>query len=410
MGDLPERSEPGQSLQRLSDADRQRVVDQLRVHTGEGRLTLDEFSDRVALVFEARTVADLEPVVGDLPVPVRAPTEPAAPRTDRRDRVLAVMGAEARKGRWRVRRRTTAVALMGGAVLDLRGAVLEHPEVEIRCWALMGSVAVLVPEGIPVDFGGFVLMGAQGSRVADVDPLPGAPTIRVRARGLWGTVVVKSRKPRGEAAGELGPGSRGRGQRHRDRQERFAERDRRRAARYGADRPRPEPEAGTVTMLATDIVGSTRLAEALGDQGWIELLREHNALVRGQIERHGGTEVKQSGDGFLATFSSARAAVRAGLAIHDALERYRVEHPGTPLELRIGVHAGEVETADGDIYGVNVSTAFRLADAAAGGEVLVSGVVADLADSTSDLRFGSAKEIEVAGRSLPLRVHTAANG
>jgi class 3 adenylate cyclase len=178
------------------------------------------------------------------------------------------------------------------------------------------------------------------------------------------------------------------------------------AAAAPSSAPRPSPGTGTLTILVTDIVGSTSHSERLGDQRWLEVLRAHNALVREEIAREGGTEVKHSGDGFLATFSSARAAVRTALGVKQAIERHRAQHPDPPIEVRIGLHAGEVEHDSDDVFGVNVSTASRIAGAAEPGEVLVSGVVRDLAESTSDLRFGAAREVALAGRSAPLRVHT----
>jgi class 3 adenylate cyclase len=328
---------------------------------------------------------------------------------------------------------------MGAVTLDLRGATIESAEIEINCWAIMGAVDVIVPEGFPVDFDGFVFMGGRDERLADVAPVPGAPTIRVRGYGFWGAVTVRSKPPRQ-------PG------RKRDKREK---REKRREERRGRDRmippapqtppippmpPIPDPLAvlrtghrhrhgwwgqqsaeehdddaaspargvrhlGTVTILVTDIVSSTAHAERLGDQRWLAVLRSHNALVREQLAAHSGTEVKQSGDGFLATFASARDAVRAGIGIRRSIDGYRNSNPQAPLELRIGVHSGEVEHDGDDVFGVNVSTADRVADAAQPGEILVSGVVRDLADSTSDLRFGDAKEIPVAGRAVPLRVH-----
>src|SRR5262249_38699249 len=153
------------------------------------------------------------------------------------------------------------------------------------------------------------------------------------------------------------------------------------------------------SILATDIVGSTALAESLGDQRWLTVLQAHNQAIRREISSHRGTEVKQSGDGFVATFRSARDAVRAGVAIRSAVDALDIPNLATPLQLRIGVHAGEVEHDGSDVYGVNVSTACRIAGAARPGEVLVSGVVHDLADSTSDLSFGEDRQVELAGRS-----------
>lgn len=190
---------------RIGDAERQLAVDALSRNCGEGRITLDEFSDRVGSVFASRTRADLEAVVADLPPgaalpvpvadsrPVVTPAAAPASRKSKRRWAVAVMGGEERRGRWRVGRRTTAVAVMGGVELDLRAALLEGPDVEISCFVLMGGVDVIVPEGIPVDFGGFVLMGGRDNSVRHVPPLPGAPRIRVTGWGAMGGVSVTSR-------------------------------------------------------------------------------------------------------------------------------------------------------------------------------------------------------------------------
>ncbi len=189
---------------RIGDAERQFVVDALSRDCGEGRITLDEFSDRVGEVFASRTRADLEAVVADLPGadlpvpatdsrPVVTPTAAPARTKTKRRWAVAVMGGEERRGRWRVGRRTTAVAVMGGVELDLREALLEGPDVEISCFVLMGGVDVIVPEGIPVDFGGFVFMGGRDNSVRDVEPLPSAPRIRVTGWGAMGGVTVTNK-------------------------------------------------------------------------------------------------------------------------------------------------------------------------------------------------------------------------
>jgi class 3 adenylate cyclase len=167
------------------------------------------------------------------------------------------------------------------------------------------------------------------------------------------------------------------------------------------------PVSGLVTVVCTDIVGSTRYADTLGDQRWRGVLQAHNALVREQLAVHGGTEIKTSGDGFLVTFTSARRAVQFAVDVQDRLADYRTGHPETPLEVRIGVHAGEVERDGNDVVGRNVSLACRLCDAAAPGEVLASSVVADLADSASDLEFGPPREHQLAGIERPVHARTA---
>lgn len=401
---------------RVSDADRQAVVDRLSSAVGEGLISLDEFADHAGRAYAAVTRADLDEVTRELrlPVPVEAPavtpapaaTEATAERPTRRW-VVAIMGGEDRRGRWKVSRRTTAVAVMGGIDLDLRDALLEHDVVEITAWAVMGGVTVVVPEGIPVEFSGFMLMGGRSNRVKDVPTLPGAPLVRIRGFGMWGGIDVRS-KARRQPGEESSRSRRNHHSGHRSRRPA-------RPPRPELPVPPPEPEAppgllpqaGLVTIVCTDLVGSTRLADRLGDQRWRELLFQHNAVVRGELARHGGHEVKTNGDGFLVSFSSARRAVAFAADVQDALADWRRLHPETPLEVRVGVHAGEVERDGDDLVGRNVSLACRLCDAAAPGEVLVSAVVADLADSASDLAFGEPRTLALAGIDRPVTARPA---
>lgn len=380
---------------RVSDADRQAVVDRLSAATGDGLLSLDEFADHAGRAYAAITRAQLDEVTRELHLPVLAPSHAPAHDTGpasapevaakpRRRWIVAMMSHDERKGRWRVARRTAAVAFMGAVDLDLRDALLEGDEVEITAWAVMGGVTVIVPEGIAVELSGFMLMGGRSNRIKDVPVLPGAPVVRVRALGMWGGVDVRS-KPRrpADAVPPHVPA----------------------AAVPPPDVDAPPgllPQAGLVTIVCTDLVGSTRLADRLGDQHWRSLIGEHNAIVRAHLAEHGGHEVKTSGDGFLCTFPSARRAVAFAADVHDALARWSVTNPDTPIELRVGIHAGEVERDGDDIVGRNVALACRLCDAAAPGEVLVSSVVADLADSASDVGFGDPRTLELAGIDRPV--------
>jgi class 3 adenylate cyclase len=295
---------------------------------------------------------------------------------------------------------------MGGVELDLREALLEDDVVEITAWAIMGGVSVIVPEGIAVESEGFILMGGRSNRVKGT-PLPGSPLVRIKGYGLWGGVEVRSRRSGSEsrddrrlerAGRRYGPGppplpplppipplpAPPHGHRHR-RGEGWGP-----PAEPEPAAPPAPPPAGVVTIVCTDIVGSTRLADTLGDQRWRDLVGAHNAIVRGQLARHEGTEVKTSGDGFLVTFTSARRAVAFALDVHDAVR-------SLDLQLRIGLHAGEVERDGTDIVGRNVSVACRLCDIASPGEVLASATVADLADSSSDLAFGADRELHLNG-------------
>jgi class 3 adenylate cyclase len=167
----------------------------------------------------------------------------------------------------------------------------------------------------------------------------------------------------------------------------------------------PKP-TGTLTMMVTDVADSTRLAEQLGDRRWIGVMGEHNALVREQVAKHGGTEVKALGDGFLVVYPSARRAILSAVDVQRALATYGEEHPETPLVVRIGLHTGEIVDLDGDVLGQNVVVAARLADHAAPGEIVVSGLTRDLTVAGGDLAFGPACDVELKGLSQPWRVHT----
>jgi class 3 adenylate cyclase len=131
--------------------------------------------------------------------------------------------------------------------------------------------------------------------------------------------------------------------------------------------------------MFTDIVGSTERAAALGDGRWRGLLDDHNSLVRSELERWRGTEVKTIGDGFLAAFDGPARAVRAAERIVDGA--------GTlGLSVRAGLHTGECELIGNDVAGIAVHIGARVMAAADGGEVLASSTVRDLVVG-SGLRF-----------------------
>ena len=182
---------------RASDADRERVAVRLREDLVAGRLTLDEFSERLDAAYGSRTIAELEELTRDLPQTATAPAVPSR-RTPTRWSVAVMSGVE-RKSRWRVAAKTFAIAVMGGVELDLRKVEIESPEVEIIAIAVMGGIEITVPEGVEVDVTGFAFMGGKEVDVADVPPLPGAPLIRVRAFALMGGVEVKSKRTRARA-------------------------------------------------------------------------------------------------------------------------------------------------------------------------------------------------------------------
>src|SRR6266496_1097150 len=121
-----------------------------------------------------------------------------------------------------------------------------------------------------------------------------------------------------------------------------------------------ELPAGTVTFLFTDIEGSTRLLQELGD-GYAALLQEHHAIVRRAIAEGGGLEVSTEGDAFFAVFPNAAGAVRAAVEVQRSLAAH--EWP-QPLKVRIGLHTGEGAPSSGDYVGIDVNRAARIAGAA----------------------------------------------
>ena len=136
-------------------------------------------------------------------------------------------------------------------------------------------------------------------------------------------------------------------------------------------RHEPEPDRVLATVMFTDIVGSTERAAELGDSRWRTLLQRHDALVREHLARHRGREVKTVGDGFLATFDGPARAIRCAAGLAGAT-------PELGLEVRAGLHSGEVEIIGDDVGGLAVHIGARVAARAGRGEVLVSNTVKDL--------------------------------
>lgn len=159
---------------------------------------------------------------------------------------------------------------------------------------------------------------------------------------------------------------------------------------------------GTVTILFTDIEGSTHITESLGDLEWMNLLHEHNAIVRDQVARHSGFEVKSQGDGFMLAFPSAREALKCAIDIQRALGR----RDSDDLRVRIGLHTGEpIRDAD-DFYGKAVNLAARIAAEARGSEILVSSLVRELTESAGEFTFEGPTDAELKGLSGMYRLST----
>jgi class 3 adenylate cyclase len=154
---------------------------------------------------------------------------------------------------------------------------------------------------------------------------------------------------------------------------------------------------GLVTILFTDMEGSTALTRQLGDDRAQELVRQHNTAVREALKAHAGKEIKHTGDGIMASFPSARGAVDCAIAIQRALADEAVR-------VRIGLNAGEPVAEEQDLYGTSVQLAARVCAEADGGEILVSNVVRELAAGKGFL-FNDRGERALKGFEDPVRIY-----
>jgi hypothetical protein len=197
MATLPDR-DPREI--RAADRDRDHTASILRNAAGDGRLTMEEFQERLSAVYTAKTYADLELLTHDLPDRLSTATVQSytGPQTSAPTSSVAVafMSGFNRAGRWRAPRNFTALAFMGGGKVDLREAVFTEREIKIRAFAFMGGVEVVVPEDAEVLVTGFGFMGGFGDEASGVGA-PNAPRIVVTGFAFMGGVDVK-RKARKE--------------------------------------------------------------------------------------------------------------------------------------------------------------------------------------------------------------------
>jgi class 3 adenylate cyclase len=159
------------------------------------------------------------------------------------------------------------------------------------------------------------------------------------------------------------------------------------------------------TILFTDLAASTALTQRLGDAKAQELVRAHNAIVREALAAHGGTEVKHTGDGIMASFPTASGALECAVAIQRAAEERRIgAHGHAPLQIHIGLNAGEPVAEESDLFGTSVQLARRICDHATAGQVLVSNVVRELAAGKGFL-FADIGEVVPKGFEEPVRLY-----
>ena len=401
----PPPGEPGPLTERVADADRNRTVTQLREHVVEGRLTLDEFSERVGAALEARTRGDLVAVMADLPqagqVDERLPQPSAgSPRKQRRWHV-AVMSGHRTRGRWRISGKTNAVAVMGGCDLDLRKAEIEGPEVLITAFAFWGGIDIIVPEGFDVELRGFSFMGGRDLKLRDVPIIPGSPRIVVKAFAVMGGIDVKSRPNRSgkdlalaamrrvrkttEPAAVAPPAPSA------------AVDNPTQLAALEQDIRQDLPTDGTVTILFCDMVDYAGMTERLGDQASRQVLREHHRMVRDAIARHGGREISVQGDGFMVAFGGVARALRCAVDIQRAVLAYVPDDEGETIAVHIGVHTGDAVDEGDDYLGHTVIVASRLADAAGAGDILVSSLSEQLVQGSGEFTFNRQRATRLKG-------------
>jgi hypothetical protein len=186
---------------RASDAERDATLERLSAASGDGRLTLEEFSQRMDRATTAKTRAELDRLVADLPTDVGAASSTVAKRGPGRPSWhISPIGGLSVSGPWRMERSVIVVSLIGGADLDLSQAQLAAPEVTLTKVSLLGGVSISVPPGIRVDASGFSLIG--GTSVDAVpEPGPGAPTVHIRAYSLLGGTRIYRGGPASQREG-----------------------------------------------------------------------------------------------------------------------------------------------------------------------------------------------------------------
>jgi class 3 adenylate cyclase len=328
---------PHESSLRVSDADRERVVESLREHYAAGRLSEVDLSERVEAVYGVRTMSELQALTADLassPEPGRGHRRSALEASVRTHLAIYVVVNVMLVGIW---------AASGGGYFW-------------PVWPILGW-------GIGV-----------GCHAA---PLLARRT-QPQRRGAAASARTRPRRPGSGPVSSVDD----------------------MALSVATERPSLRPAAapdGTVTILFSDIEGSSALNERLGDVRWLELLRAHRRVVRDQVRACGGFEVKSQGDGFMIAFPSARRAIECARGIQAATARDLGDHPSGPIRVRIGLHTGEAIREESDFYGKNVVIAARIADEARGGEILASSVVKQLTESAGDVGFQDAREVELAG-------------
>lgn len=168
-------------------------------------------------------------------------------------------------------------------------------------------------------------------------------------------------------------------------------------------------EPDTLTIVFSDIEASIEHANQVGDSRWMEILTNHNAIIARHVEARNGRIVKNRGDGFMMCFRSARNALLTAIGIQQDLLALMETDPDLAVKVRIGLHTGEVlQDDEGDLFGRHVHVAARIGDLASGGQILVSGLLKQIAEPRGDVFFGEPIAAELKGIETPQIVHEVA--
>ena len=165
----------------------------------------------------------------------------------------------------------------------------------------------------------------------------------------------------------------------------------------------PSATSALVTILFTDMQSSTALTQRLGDAKAQEVRRAHNDIVRSALSANGGSEIKHTGDGIMASFPSTSGALECAIAIQRGVEEHKQEHPDSPLGIYIGLNAGEPIAEDDDLFGTSINLAARICDHAERGQILASNVIRELA-AGKDFLFSDLGETELRGFEDPVKL------
>ncbi|GGM57581.1 hypothetical protein GCM10011608_48080 [Micromonospora sonchi] len=181
---------------RVSDREREEIVELLGKATAEGRLTLDEYTERAGAAHAAQTRGELARLTTDLPGAAgRSPARPADALAPASEKLLAVFGSEVRKGAWPAPEHIEARAIFGDCRIELHETGMPRQAITIDADAIFGDITIVVPEGTDVRLTGSAIFGSKKSKLSG-PVAPGAPVIEVRCRAVFGDVTVRPPRKR----------------------------------------------------------------------------------------------------------------------------------------------------------------------------------------------------------------------